>query len=86
MHAGIKFQCLKIDYIYINVLDFLNSLSFSLPHTDALNERAPVALRLINDSPQINGGTVSVDFSVSGPVNKVMCSLGQKLVEEDCKC
>ena len=68
------------------MFSILNSLSFSIPHTDALNEGAPVALRLINDSPQINGGTVSVDFSVSGPVNKVMCSLGQKLVEEDCKC
>ncbi|XP_064384002.1 uncharacterized protein LOC135332992 [Halichondria panicea] len=50
---------------------------------DALNEGALVALRLINNSPQINGGTVSVDFSVSGPVNKVTCSLGQKMVEED---
>ena len=45
----------------------------------------PLTLKLVNASPRINGTTVSVEVSVSGPVNKVICSLDEKTVEEDCK-
>ena len=51
-----------------------------------LQNMEPVAIRLVNDSPKIDGTTVSIEVSVSGPVNKVICSLDKKVVaEEDCK-
>ena len=54
-------------------------------HIGALTLRETVTLKLVNDTPQINGNNVTVDFTVSGPVAKVICTLDDKKIEEDCK-
>lgn len=44
-----------------------------------------MTLKLVNDTPNINGNNVTVNFTVSGPVAKVICTLDDKKIEEDCK-
>ena len=45
----------------------------------------PVGVQLVNRTPNIDRGSVSVNFVTMGPTDTVNCELGDYRVVEDCK-
>jgi hypothetical protein len=45
----------------------------------------PVGVQFVNETPQIDGGTVLVNFVTMGSTDAVLCEFGDYSVIEDCK-